>query len=191
MTIAESLSVLLEEMQAVRMRTPYPRTGVSLSARMVTLDIFEMMILLDDLAQSSGLSGLNQALDRWASLDGASFVARLSCEPNSLLLASLLTIGPRGLAGVADHLKFFRWMEVTRAGNNLSQDQLRSIGSCTSLEPYLNGAYVARPQLKLPFISSFPLPSMLRVVQSARFRLGLLREEGHRAAMLHYARFFT
>ena len=191
MPIEESLSIILAEMLAIRTRTPAPRAAVSLQARMTTLDTFEMMIRLDDLAMETKLSGTSPGLQHWAEVDGSSLLRRLEREPRSYLLPVLLTLDPRGLARMAEHLSFFQWMEVTRAANNLDPDQVASIGNASrELERYLMGESSACPRLSLPMLLPLPLPSVLRVVQSARFRIGLLKQEGHDAALARYVRFF-
>jgi hypothetical protein len=190
MPIEESLSIILAEMLAIRTRTAPPDASVSLTDRMTTLDIFEMMIRVDDLAMQAGLSGTSPTLEQWAHADCPSLLHRLEQEPRGYLLAVLLLLSPRGLACVARHLSFFRWMEVARAANNLSLDQLRAIGQCSELEHYLTGVSRQRPRLDLPMLFPLPLPSVLRVVQSARFRLNLLKQEGHEEALRRYVRFF-
>lgn len=189
MTFEESLSIILAEMLAIRTRSAAPDAAVNLTDRMTTLDIFEMMIRIDDLALESGLSGRNPQLDHWAMVDTPSLIQRLSSESRSFTLATLLTLSPRGLAAVARHLSFFTWMEVARAANNLTRDQLNSIGRC-ELEAYLTGVSSLRPRLDLPLVFALPLPSVLRVVQSARFRLNLLKQHGYDQAMARYVRFF-
>lgn len=190
MPIEESLSIILAEMLAFRTRTAPPEASVSISDRMVTLDIFEMMIRIDDLSMENGLSGASPTFDQWALTDCPSLLARLEREPRGYLLAVLLLLSPRGLAGVARHLSFFRWMEAARAANNLSPDQLKTLARCGELEAYLTGASRQRPRLDLPMLFPIPVPSVLRVVQSARFRLGLLKQEGHDEALRRYVRFF-
>lgn len=190
MPIEESLSIILAEMLAIRTRTPPPDASISLTDRMTTLDIFEMMIRIDDLAVTSSLSGTSPALDHWAEVDCASMLRRLDEEPRSYLLAVLLILSPRGLARVAQHLSFFRWMEVARAANNLSPDQLAAIRGSRELERYLTGSGYNRPRLDLPVVFPVPLPSVLRVVQSARFRFNLLKQEGYDEALRRYVRFF-
>jgi hypothetical protein len=149
-----------------------------------------MMIRIDDLAVTSSLSGTSPALDHWAEVDCASLLRRLEEEPRSYLLAVLLILSPRGLARVAQHLSFFRWMEVARAANNLSPDQLAAIRGSRELEGYLTGSGYNRPRLDLPVVFPVPLPSVLRVVQSARFRFNLLKQEGYDEALRRYVRFF-
>jgi hypothetical protein len=190
MPIEESLSIILAEMLALRTRTSAPRAAVSLTARMTTLDTFEMMIRLDDLAVETDLCGLNPGLQHWAEVDCGSLVRRLKQESRSYLLPVLLTLTPRGLARMAEHLSFFQWMEAARAANNLTPDQIARIRRCRELEPYLLGNSHARPRLDLPMQFPLPMPSVLRVVQSARFRLGLLKQEGHDQALARYVRFF-
>lgn len=190
MPIEESLSIILAEMLAIRTRTSPPEAAVSLTDRMTTLDIFEMMIRIDDLAVQSSLSGTRPALEHWAQVDCPSLLKRLETEPRGFLLAVLLTLTPRGLACVARHLSFFRWMEIARAANNLSPDQLNAIASSPHLESYLTGHTHTRPRLDLPLILPIPMPSVLRVVQSARFRLNLLKQEGYDEALRRYVRFF-
>lgn len=190
MPIAESLSIILAEMLAVRNRAPLPEETVTVSERMTTLDIFEMMILVDDVARSASLSGCCPGLEHWATVDCPSLLRRLEGEPRAFLLAVLLTLSPRGLAAMADHLSFFRWMEVARAANNLTLDQLRALRGCHDLEGYLLGNGSSRPRLDLPMVFPLPFPSVLRVVQSARFRLRLLKPEGYDEALQRYARFF-
>lgn len=189
MTFEESLSIILAEMLAIRTRTSAPEAAVTLTDRMTILDIFEMMIRIDDLAVESALSGTNRGLDHWAVVDTPSLVRRLANEPRSYTLATLLTLSPRGLASVARHLSFFSWMEVARAANNLTRDQLAEIGR-SELEAYLTDASPRRPRLDLPLVFVLPLPSVLRVVQSARFRLNLLKQDGYDQAMGRYVRFF-
>lgn len=190
MPIEESLSIILAEMLAIRTRSAPPDASVSITDRMTTLDIFEMMIRIDDLAVHCGLSGTGSVLEHWAQTDCPSLLRRLDDEPRAYLLAVLLLLSPKGLASVARHLSFFRWMEVARAANNLSPDQLSAIGRCRDLEDYLTGAIRQRPRLDLPMLFPLPLPSVLRVVQSARFRLQLLKQEGHDEALRRYVRFF-
>ena len=72
MPIEESLSIILAEMLAIRTRTPPPDASISLTDRMTTLDIFEMMIRIDDLAVTSSLSGTSPALEHLAEVDCAS-----------------------------------------------------------------------------------------------------------------------
>lgn len=190
MPIEESLSIILAEMLAIRKRTPPPEASVSLTNRMTILDIFEMMILIDDLAVASGLSGSRPALEHWVEVDCPSLLARLEREPRGYLLAVVLVLSPRGLATMARHLSFFRWMELARAANNLNSDQLRAIGQCQELEGYLMGHSRFPPRLDLPLLFPIPMPSVLRVLQSARFRLRLLKQEGHDEALRRYVRFF-
>lgn len=189
MTFEESLSILLAEMLAIRTRSAAPDAAVTLTDRMTTLDTFEMMIRIDDLAVESGLSGRNLQLDDWAVGDAPSLLKRLQAESRAYTLATLLTLSPRGLAAVARYLSFFSWMEVARAANNLTRDQLAAIERC-ELEAYLTGTQSRRPKLDLPLVFMLPLPSVLRVVQSARFRLNLLKQEGYEQAMARYVRFF-
>lgn len=190
MPIEESLSIILAEMLAIRTRAPAPEGSVSLTDRMTTLDIFEMMIRIDDLAVQSSLSGTSPALEHWAQVDCPSLLRRLEKEPRGLLLAVLLKLTPRGLASIARHLSFFRWMEIARAANNLSSDQLEAIRASYELDSYLTGTTHNRPRLDLPFMFPLPMPSVLRVVQSARFRLNLLKQEGYDEALRRYMRFF-
>lgn len=190
MPFEESLSIILAEMLAIRTRTRAPDVSLGLTARMTTLDIFEMMIRIDDLAVASSLSGINPMFERWALADPSSLVHRLEQEPKGYLLAVLLTVAPKGLAQMARHLSFFTWMEVARAANNLSQDQLEQLRDCRELEEYLAGSGQKRPDLSLPLIFPLPMPSVLRVVQSARFRLKLLGQEGYEEALQRYVRFF-
>lgn len=191
MRFEESLSVILAEMLALRTRSRPPQIAMSLTTRMTTLDIFEMMIRIDDLAVASSLSGRNPTLQRWAENDAASLVHRLAGEPKSYLLAVLLTVAPTGVGQLACHLSFFTWMELARAANNLSQDQLQALARCAEFEPYLLGEGSTRPRIDMPMVFLFPLPSMLRVVQSARFRLGLLKPQGYDEALRRYVRFFN
>lgn len=190
MPIEESLSIILAEMLAIRTRTPPPEASVSLTDRMTSLDIFEMMIRIDDLAVQSALSGTSAALEHWTEVDCPSLLRRLETEPRGFLLAVLLQLSPRGLARVAQHLSFFRWMEVARAANNLTTDQLMAIARDHQLERYLAGSNLPRPRLDLPLLFPLPMPSVLRVVQSARFRMNLLKQEGHDEALRRYVRFF-
>jgi hypothetical protein len=190
MPIEESLSIILAEMLAIRTRTPPPSASVSLTDRMTTLDIFEMMIRIDDLAVASSLSGTSPTLEHWVEVDCPSLLRRLENEPRGYMLAVVLVLSPRGLARVARHLSFFRWMEIARAANNLSPDQLKAIRGNHALEAYLTGASSVRPALDLPMLFPLPMPSVLRVVQSARFRFNLLQAEGHEEALRRYVRFF-
>lgn len=186
-----AILLLLHEMQDFRERRWSGRVEVGFKARVMALDIFEMMIRVDDLALSSGLSGLHRELDHWAIIDGASVVRRLRMESRSMMLATLLTLGPKGLAGVAEHMTFFEWMEVVRAANNLTLDQLRAIAEASELESYLLGRGGRCPKLRLPIQLPLPLPSALRAVQSARFRWGLFRGNSTEQAFVRYFRFFA
>lgn len=190
MPIEESLSIILAEMLALRTRTPPPEASVGLTDRMTILDTFEMMIRIDDLAVEAALSGTSPELQQWSEVDCASLVRRLEEEPRAFVLPVLLTLAPRGIARMATHVPFMSWMEIARAANNLNADQLASLRRSGELESYLTGKTRSRPRLDLPLLFPLPLPSVLRVVQSARFRVSLLKEEGYQEALRRYVRFF-
>lgn len=184
-----AISVLLEDILAVRQRQPRPAIKVGLQDRLQALDIFEMMIRVDDLSQQTGLSGSCLELERWAELDVASLGRRLSKESGGIVLATLLLLSPRALGAVAPEISFLRWMEVARALNHITQEQLRMLHGDCGLQGYLMGT-AGRPELNFPWVFPLPLPSVLRVVQSTRFRLGLMKPEGQAEAKQRHARFF-
>lgn len=188
--LAEAISILLEDIIAVRHRRSRPVAKVAISDRLQALDLFEMMIRVDDVASQAGLSGSCPELERWAELDPDSLGARLATEPGGLVLAVLLLLSARALGRVAPQISFLRWMELTRALNHITQPQLAALRSSEGLERYLLGT-AARPDLNFPWVFPLPLPSVLRVIQSTRFRLGLLRPEGQAEAWRRYARFFN
>ncbi len=184
-----AISVLLEDILAVRHRQPRPTIKVGLQDRLQALDIFEMMIRVDDLSQQTGLSGSCPELERWAELDVGSLGRRLSKERGGIVLATLLLLSPQALGAVAPEISFLRWMEVARALNHITQEQLRMLRGDCGLQGYLMGT--ARiPELNFPWVFPLPLPSVLRVVQSTRFRLGLMKPEGQAEARRRHARFF-
>ncbi len=185
--LPEAISLLLEDIVAAKQQRPRP--DVALMDRLQALDLFEMMIRVDDLSEQGGLSGGNPELDRWAELDPASFGRKLSAEPGGIILATLLLLSPRALGALAPQLSFMRWMEVTRALNHVTPEQLRGLRGDYRLEQYLTGA-AGRPHLNFPWVFPLPLPSVLRVVQSTKFRLGLMNPEGQAEARRRHARFF-
>ncbi len=190
MPIDEALPIILAEMNAVRNRTTVDLPRVGWRRRLTAMDIFEIMVRIDDVAIVNSLSGSSFELDRWALNDCAGLVRRLSTEPGSFLLAVLLTISPQGLAQMASQLSLFRWMEVARALNGITPDQLKALNYLKELEDYLMGATSRRPKVDLPFVFPLPAPSVLRIVQGFRFRFEILKEQGYQQAMKRYIRFF-
>ncbi len=190
-TLEEALPIILGEMVALKGGLPAPRGEISLEQRLSALDRFEMMIRIDDVAVQAGLSEICPQLDRWATVDPPSLVRRLRQEPGHFSLAALLTLSPQGLARMASELSLLRWMEVVRALNRVSPEQLTLLRqNHQMLEDYLLGISSSPPPLDLPWVLPVPAPSILRVVQGIKFRYSLLEEEGYRAAMARYIRFF-
>ncbi len=190
MPLAEAIALLLEDITAVRDRRPRLIDRVRMQDRLQALDLFEMMIRVDDLGQSAGLTGSCPELERWVELEPETLGRRLARESGPILLATLLVLSPRSLARLAPTLSFLRWMEIARALNNISPNQLAFLHQVTNLESYLLGQTSGAPPLDMPWVFRLPLPSVLRVVQSTRFRFGLIKPEGQAEAWRRYARFF-
>lgn len=190
MPIDEALPIILAEMNAVRSRTTVDLPRVGLRRRLTAMDIFEIMVRIDDLAIVHSLSGSSSELDRWALNDCAGLVRRLNGEPGSFLLAVLLTISPHGLAQMASQLSLFRWMEVARALNGVTENQFRALHNLQDFEDYLTGATARRPKVDLPYVFPLPAPSVLRIVQGFKFRFEIFKDQGYQQAMKRYIRFF-
>ncbi len=191
LSLAEAIALLLEDITAVRDQRPRLIDRVRMQDRLQALDLFEMMIRVDDLGQSAGLTGSCPELERWAELEPETLGRRLTRESGSVLLATLLVLSPKSLARLAPSLSFLRWMEVARALNNVSPEQLAFLPQADQLQSYLLGQSNGAPNLNMPWMFPLPLPSILRVVQSGRFRMGLVKPEGQAEAWRRYARFFS
>lgn len=154
------------------------------------LDIFECMLRIDDYAHTENLSGTSSYLDQWAKSDPAGLNEALLKESKKLLLAVVLVITPRALGHLSSQISLTHWMEAARAVNRVSKEQFRALHDVSGLEAYLAGRTRQTPTVDLPWVLPLPAPSMLRVVQSMKFRLGLVSDKGYREAMRRYIRFY-
>lgn len=148
------------------------------------------MLRIDDAALAESLSGTSTFLDEWARKSPATLVDTLRRENKRMLLAVLLLITPRALGVLSSHLPLTYWMEAARAVNRISHDQFRALRENRELEQYLSGHSGRAPRMNLPSVFPLPAPSMLRVVQSMKFRMGLTGEKGYAEAMRRYIRFY-
>ncbi len=148
------------------------------------------MLRIDDAAFTESLSGTSSFLDDWARQSPTSLVETLRRENKRMLLAVLLLVSPRALGFLSSHLPLTYWMEAARAVNRISPEQFKALRHTGELEEYLAGRSRQAPRLNLPSVFPLPAPSMLRVVQSMKFRMGLTGDEGYREAMRRYIRFY-
>lgn len=188
--IGDALPILLRQANAELSGAFSIKGDFSLRERLRALDIFECMIRIDNVASTEHLSGINSHLDHWALSDPQSLARRLSELPKTLTLAVALTISAGGLGALSNHISLYHWIELARAANGVSSTQAEALRRNHKLEPYLSGGTPDQPQIDLPRVLSFPLPSALRVVQNFRFRKGLMEDSGYREAMRRYVRFF-
>ena len=190
MSIDEALPIILKRANYPLWAPHDPQDHVGLWTSTKWLDIFECMLRLDDAACAESLSGTNLYLDEWARRNPESLVETLRRENKRMLLAVLLVVTPRALGFLSSHLPLTYWMEAARAVNRISREQFRALRDTSELQSYLSGGSKHPPRLSLPSVFSLPAPSMLRVVQSMKFRFGLVGDEGYREAMRRYIRFY-
>jgi hypothetical protein len=189
-SIDEALPIILKRANYPLWAPHDPEDHVGLWTSTKWLDIFECMLRIDDAAATESLSGTNAYLDEWARSSPEALVESLRRENKRMLLAVLLVVTPRALGFLSSHLPLTYWMEAARAVNRISRDQFRGLRDTTDLQSYLSGSSGTPPKLNLPAVFPLPAPSMLRVVQSMKFRFGLVGDEGYREAMRRYIRFY-
>ena len=189
-SIDEALPIILRRANHPLEASRKQQASVGLWDSTKWLDIFECMLRIDDAAFTESLSGTSSFLDDWARQSPATLVDILRRENKRMLLAVLLLVSPRAPGFLSSHLPLTYWMEAARAVNRISPEQFKALRHNRELEEYLAGRSRNAPRLNLPSVFPLPAPSMLRVVQSMKFRMGLSGDEGYREAMRRYIRFY-
>jgi len=189
-SIEEALPIILRRANHPLWAPVDPEGRIGLWDSTRWLDIFECMLRIDDAAQAESLSATSAYFDEWAKNDPRALVEALRRENKRMILAVLLVVSPRALGSLSSHLSLTYWMEVARAVNRVSREQFQSLRDTSELEAYLAGRSSRQPRLNLPSVFPLPAPSMLRVVQSMKFRFGLVADDGYRKAMRRYIRFY-
>lgn len=189
-SIEEALPIILRRANFPVWAPRNSEENVGLWTSTKWLDIFECMVRIDDAAAAESLSDTNPLLDSWALQNPRTLVEALRRENGRMLLAVLLVVSPRALGNLSSHLPLTYWMEAARAVNRVSVEQFRALTDTSALGEYLAGRSRHAPRVDLPTVFPLPAPSMLRVVQSMKFRFGLTGDEGYREAMRRYIRFY-